>query len=91
MNQLTSVWAGEATPGLACLVGFHSIESENIWRSNCSEAHQHRLDVSKELRKDLKWPKEKRFIQYEYKFSGCYVCQLTDNPPSFSLDQNYLL
>ena len=63
VNQELSVWAGHPTPDIACLVGFHSIESKNIWRANCSEAHNYRLNISNTLWKTLKWPKEKKFIQ----------------------------
>ena len=63
VNQMLTVWAGEKTPDIACVLGFQSIESENLWRANCSDARDYRLDISKAIRKQLKWPKEKREIR----------------------------
>ena len=44
VNRVMSVWAGEGrpTPDIACLVGFLSLENNNLWRINCSEASNYR-------------------------------------------------
>ena len=44
VNRVMSVWAGEGrpTPDIACLVGFLSLENNNLWRINCSEANNYR-------------------------------------------------
>ena len=44
VNRVMTVWSGEGrpTPNLACQVGFLSIETRNIWRTNCSQAHHYR-------------------------------------------------
>ena len=62
MNRLFTVDAGEPTPDLKCVVGFHSIEEEVghpakswrfesifkvTWRMNCSEAHTKEMVLSK--------------------------------------------
>ena len=62
VHQVGSVWAGEPTPDLACLVGFLSIDSEAVWRVNCSQASQHSLIVSRAVRKELGWPQDKTEI-----------------------------
>ena len=50
VNRVMTVWAGEdrPTPDLACLVGFLSIETRNLWRINCSQANNYRSDQSKD-------------------------------------------
>ena len=44
VNRVMSVWAGEGrpTPDIACLVGFLSLENNNLWRINCSQASNYR-------------------------------------------------
>ena len=44
VNRVMSVWAGQGrpTPNIACLVGFLSLENNNLWRINCSQASNYR-------------------------------------------------
>ena len=44
VNRVMSVWAGQGrpTPNIACLVGFLSLENNNLWRINCSQANNYR-------------------------------------------------
>ena len=63
MNRLFTVDAGHSTPNLSCVVGLQSIESEDLFRTNCSEAHNYSLNITREIRKRLKWPIEKRTLR----------------------------
>jgi len=67
-NQLFDVDAGEPTPDLACMVGFHSIDQDFKTRVNCSEAHTIEIPVSYGDRKSLEkkglWLKKKKTIRF---------------------------
>ena len=56
-------YAGHPTPHLACIVGFVSLENEDLFRTNCSEAHNIVLNISLTIRKKLKWPPEKKTLR----------------------------
>ena len=56
-------YAGHPTPNLACVVGFVSLENEDLFRTNCSDAHQISLNISLTIRKELKWPLTKKTLR----------------------------
>ena len=66
VNRMITVDAGRPTPDLACIVGFQSIESEDLFKTNCSQAHNFVLNINREIRKTLKWPLEKRTLRKEF-------------------------
>jgi len=70
VNRLFTVDAGEPTPDLKCVVGFHSIEEEVTWRMNCSEAHTKEMVLSKDLRKALKWVPGRRILKFGSQSNG---------------------
>ena len=63
VNRMFAVDAGHPTPNLACLVGFQSIENEDLFRTNCSQAYNYVLNISRVIRKRLKWPMERRTLR----------------------------
>ena len=63
VNRMFTVDAGYPTPNLSCVVGFQSIESEDLFRTDCSQAHNYALNISRGIRKRLKWPMEKRTLR----------------------------
>lgn len=64
VNRMISVGAGHPTPNIACLIGFHSIDSEDFFRVNCSDAHKIEIPVSYQRRKELQWNKKKKTIRF---------------------------
>lgn len=63
INRMFSVDAGKPTPDLKCVVGFLSIENNDIFRVNCSEAHEIEIEISKDIRKNLKWAPGRRTLR----------------------------
>lgn len=70
VNRLFTVDAGQPTPDLKCIVGFHSIEAEVTWRMNCSEAHTKEMVLAKDFRKALDWPPGQRILKFGSQSNG---------------------
>jgi len=70
VNRMFTVDAGEPTPNLKCVVGFHSIEAMITWEMNCTEAHTKEMVLSKDLRKALQWVPGKRILKFGSQADG---------------------
>ena len=63
VNRMFTVDAGYPRPNLSCVVGFQSIESENLFMTPCVEARNYVVNISREIRKALRWPMDKRALR----------------------------
>ena len=65
VNRMFTKDAGHLTPNLSCWVGFVSLENEDLFQTPCSEAHNYVLNISKAIRKELKWPPGQKTLRLE--------------------------
>jgi hypothetical protein len=63
VKRMFTRYAGQPTPQIACIVGFVSLENEDLFKTNCSEAHQYVLNISLTIRKELNWPPKKKTLR----------------------------
>ena len=86
VNRMFTRDAGHPTPNLSCIVGFESLENEDLFRTLCSEAHNYVLNISKTIRKELKWPPGQKTLRLE-KHSILYTV-ITVFIPRFGVQPN---